>query len=81
MKEQQEVRSIWANIKMIIQGVADALGSVTNAAGSAANIANELAMTGEVMAISNRKLVSIEVEGKEREALESLNERFPELLS
>lgn len=86
MKQQQQPRSIWENVKVIIQGLANAMGYATDAISTAAKAVdttaetvNEIAKTGHVMAKNNREIVEIESEGKKQFRLKELTTEYPDL--
>ena len=72
-------RSIWENIKIIIQSITDAMVSSTAAIGKGAQIADSLANSGLLMAQSNERLVEIGTTGKEQRQIEELKKEFPDL--
>lgn len=79
MSESKQTRSIWENIKIIVQGVADALGYATDAVSTTAQTVDEIAKTGHVMAKNNREIVEIESEGKKQFRLAELTKDYPDL--
>ena len=75
----EEPRSIFFNIKMIIQSIANALSGYAVVADTSARMLNELADTGLVMAANNKTLVELESQGKKMERLTELAEKYPKL--
>ena len=75
----QEPKSLFFNIKMIVQSIANALSGYAVVADTSARMLNELADTGLVMATNNKELVEIESQGKKMERLVELKEKYPKL--
>lgn len=83
---EQNTRSIWENVKIIVQGLANAAGHATDALSTAAKAVDtsamavdELAKTSHVMAKNNREIVEIESEGKKQARLAELTKDYPDL--
>lgn len=83
---QDQPRSVWENVKVIIQGLANAAGHATDALSTAAKAVDtsaqaidEMAKTGQVMAKNNREIVEIESEGKKQARLAELTKDYPDL--
>ena len=72
-------RSVWENIKVLVQSITDAAVSTTAAVGKTAMIADSLANSGLLMANSNERLVQITTEGKEQRKIKELENEFPGL--
>ena len=79
MNDPREVRSIWQNIKIIVQGMADALSNTTQAVGTTAAIGNSLANAGLIMAESNEELVKLDTKGDHQDKLQELYSKYPTL--
>jgi len=71
-----EPRSIWQNIKMLVQGITDTATITTQAVSKVASIGDELASAGLCMAESNHRLIEFENEAKEKRAMSKLQELY-----
>ncbi len=74
----KQPQSIFQNMKMIIQGVADAAGHTTNAVGTVAQTADSLANAGLIMAQSNERIVTIDTDYKEKRRMQEIENEFKE---
>jgi len=77
--QDEEILSIWQNIKIIFQGAAKAVSSSTHAVATTAAIADSLAQAGLIMAKSNEELVTIDTQGEHQERLADLYTKYPQL--
>jgi len=69
-------RSIMGNIKFMIDGLAQAIGTTTNAINEIAKTGEALAATGTTMAVNNKELVELESNHNKRVKLAELEKEF-----
>ena len=71
-------RSILGNIKFMISGLANAVGTTTNAVNEIAKTAESLASTANVMAENNKELVIAESNFKLKQAMNEFTAELDE---
>lgn len=81
MQQQQyeEPRSIFQNLKLMVQGATDTVTHTAHATSTLAQTGDSLAKAGLIMAKSNERLVTIKVAGQEAMEMDRLKSQFPDL--
>jgi len=74
-----EVRSVWTNIKIMLQGMTDTVSYTTHATSTVAQIGDSLAQAGLIMAKSNEELVTLDTQGEHAAKMEDLMSKYPAL--
>jgi len=74
-----EPRSIWHNLKVLVQSTTDAATYSTHAVSTVAQTADSLAQAGLILAQSNEELVKLDVMGEHQEKLTDLYAKYPAL--
>jgi len=74
-----EVRSVWTNIKIMLQGMTDTVSYTTHATSTVAQIGDSLAQAGLIMSKSNEELVKLDTQGEHAAKMEDLLNKYPAL--
>ena len=69
-------RSIWSNIKRMVNALTDTVVTTTEAANSLANTINEVAKTTEVMASANREVVTLDSELEKAQKIQEIKDKY-----
>ena len=77
--DNNEPRSIWHNIKVLVQSATDAATYSTHAVSTVAQIGDSLALAGLIMAKSNEELVTLDTKGEHAQKLADLKKKYPKI--